>query len=345
MNYLFYDIECANSFGGAGKICTFGYVLTDENFKIITEDDVLINPNDKWDWYVLKNMLSYKKEDFDGKPSFPDEYRSIKNMLTNPNHITFGFDVINDLKFINDDCKRYNLPKIEIKSYDIQNFYRLYSGIKKRVGLFDIADILGIKYSSLSKHNSRDDAKVTMLVMKEISKKMESSSHELIDMCDKAFIDNSKQLKKTYSENLNSFASKFKRIYTRYPDREKYLSICFSDTIQENDADKRLELINLIFEKGYNYISKVSECNYYVSNAESGKRDIAYENNIKQGNYIKKITIRELSEMLKIKINRHGELEDDVNIEKDSFSLINSAFKTAIEKSGITQEEYMKKFS
>lgn len=62
MNYLFYDIECANSFGGTGKICSFGYVLTNENFEVITEDDVLINPNDKWDWYVLKNMRSLRRK-------------------------------------------------------------------------------------------------------------------------------------------------------------------------------------------------------------------------------------------------------------------------------------------
>lgn len=28
MNYLFFDIECSNCFGGRGKICEFGYMLT-----------------------------------------------------------------------------------------------------------------------------------------------------------------------------------------------------------------------------------------------------------------------------------------------------------------------------
>ena len=28
--YLFFDVECANCFNGKGKLCSFGYVLTDE---------------------------------------------------------------------------------------------------------------------------------------------------------------------------------------------------------------------------------------------------------------------------------------------------------------------------
>ena len=33
MKYVFFDIECANCFQGNGKICSFGYVITDEKLK------------------------------------------------------------------------------------------------------------------------------------------------------------------------------------------------------------------------------------------------------------------------------------------------------------------------
>ena len=29
MNYLFFDIECSNSYVESSKVCSFGYVLTD----------------------------------------------------------------------------------------------------------------------------------------------------------------------------------------------------------------------------------------------------------------------------------------------------------------------------
>ena len=44
MQYLFFDIECANCDGGNGKICSFGYVLTDENFNEIEKEDIIIDP-------------------------------------------------------------------------------------------------------------------------------------------------------------------------------------------------------------------------------------------------------------------------------------------------------------
>ena len=62
MNFLFFDIECANCFGGVGKIFSFGYVLTDEHFNILERDDILMNPDvTRWDWYVIKNMVAYDR--------------------------------------------------------------------------------------------------------------------------------------------------------------------------------------------------------------------------------------------------------------------------------------------
>ena len=42
MKYLFFDIECANCFEGKGKICEFGYVLTDEAFNEIESKEIII---------------------------------------------------------------------------------------------------------------------------------------------------------------------------------------------------------------------------------------------------------------------------------------------------------------
>ena len=44
MKYLFFDIECSNCFNGKGKVCEFGYVITDENFKIISAQDIPMSP-------------------------------------------------------------------------------------------------------------------------------------------------------------------------------------------------------------------------------------------------------------------------------------------------------------
>lgn len=33
--YLFFDIECSNGYPVSSKICSFGYVLTDNEFNVI----------------------------------------------------------------------------------------------------------------------------------------------------------------------------------------------------------------------------------------------------------------------------------------------------------------------
>ena len=59
MKYLFLDLEMANSKNG-GKICEFGYVLTNEKFEILKEENLIINPNierKSWDYYALNEIL------------------------------------------------------------------------------------------------------------------------------------------------------------------------------------------------------------------------------------------------------------------------------------------------
>ncbi len=45
-----------------GKICEFGYLITDENFNKIESAEYIINPKAPFDEYVLNNMLAYPKK-------------------------------------------------------------------------------------------------------------------------------------------------------------------------------------------------------------------------------------------------------------------------------------------
>lgn len=76
MNYLFFDIECANSNDGA-KLCEFGYVITNEKFEKITQKNILINPAAPFDEFVIKSLLNYKKEEYDNSPLLPAVYDEI----------------------------------------------------------------------------------------------------------------------------------------------------------------------------------------------------------------------------------------------------------------------------
>ena len=82
MQYLFFDLEKATSKKG-GRICEFGYVIVDENFKIIEENNLIINPNisdDDWDNYVVENLLHKTIEEYESNPKFNHYYQKISNL-------------------------------------------------------------------------------------------------------------------------------------------------------------------------------------------------------------------------------------------------------------------------
>ena len=339
MNYLFFDVECISCKGGTGKLFSFGYVLTDENFKIIEKDDIVINPDisrAEYDWYVVRKIMTYSLNEIEDKPNFASRYKEIKRLLGDSNNIVFGFDVINDILYVNDECKRYNLPKFDIKAWDVQDFYRQINGTKENKSLKKLVDEFNIDIGCFEEHNSRDDAEMTMLVAKAMCDKLAVSMSDLIKMCDKSFVQARDRKEKT---DKDLFSVKLKVLANKYPDRYTWKAICLSDTIKEDSVEDRLKLIEAIFEAGYNYETKISNCSIFVTGNSYGKRDKSCDYNIRErGLDIKKISISELSKLIKKDINENGEL-----IDYDNPFMV--ALMENLKKQGITYEEYKKQFN
>ena len=92
MNYLFFDIEGANSYGGVSKICSFGYVLTNEEFEVLEQKDILVNPRSKFN--LGPNIkLAYEKDEFKAAGDFTKHYEEIRAVLLQPDVQIFGFAV------------------------------------------------------------------------------------------------------------------------------------------------------------------------------------------------------------------------------------------------------------
>ena len=172
-NYLFFDIECANCFNGVGKMCSFGYVLVDGDFTIIDTDDVVMNPEAEFDWYLFspknKCSLSYSKDYFRAHKNFEAYYKPIKKLLETAEGRVIGFGSTNDVGFLVSACERYNLPQINFSVTDIAPILNEKEG--KKMGLSAWCEYYGIDMSNLKTHKSQDDAKMTMLLTKEFCTK------------------------------------------------------------------------------------------------------------------------------------------------------------------------------
>ncbi len=170
MNYVFFDIECANCLNGEGKMCSFGYVLADDRFNVIKKKDILMNPSAK---FMLGNAktgegikLAYPLFKFERQHTFPHYYKEIKNLLEDKNNLCFGFAVAQDVSYLSYSCRRYDLPVIDFSFFDIQKFEKLIHKRKDISGLDSLIEEYHLE--AYTYHRSDDDALMTMEVFHSI---------------------------------------------------------------------------------------------------------------------------------------------------------------------------------
>lgn len=183
--YLFFDIECANCFGGVGKMCSFGYVVVNEDWTILDEDDVVMNPETEFDWYLFdpKNgcQLAYSKDYFRAQHNFESYYSGIKKLMEASGRKIFGFSVNNDVGFLQSACERYNFPSINYACYDVATIINQANNVEKGKGLEEWCKLYNVDREGLTSHKSSDDAKMTMLLFKAFCEKTGKTMDQLVE--------------------------------------------------------------------------------------------------------------------------------------------------------------------
>ena len=169
-SYVFFDCECANTFDGVGKICSLGFVVTDDELNVIESEDVVMNPECEFDWYLFSGkgdcQLAYSKDYFRVKPNWEAYYKDIKKLLTTGNRFIAGFAVSNDVGFVNSACERYNQDYIQFRAFDVEKLLNKAYGQKKK--LKEWAEFMGVNLAKFQSHKSVDDAMMTMLCLKKV---------------------------------------------------------------------------------------------------------------------------------------------------------------------------------
>ena len=256
-NFLFFDCECANCFDGVGKICSLGYVLTDDELNVIESEDVVMNPETEFDWYLFspknKCQLAYSKDYFRSKPNFDAFYKKLKPLFSNGNTYVSGFAVANDVGFVNSACERYNRDYINFRAFDVQNLLDKTFNAKKK--LFEWAEFLECDMSALASHKSVDDAMATMLVFKKVCEK-ENKTPEQLMKDNKGFFVTTEQVALAAEERKykKEMTAKIKEYYNRRspnPLRHLYDGQKFELNKKVfSDLERALNIAKRIYEGG-----------------------------------------------------------------------------------------------
>ncbi len=166
MKYLFFDIECSVVSKNVAKICAFGYCLTDEKFNILEKEDILINPQGGFHLTDRKGtqglVLPYEYANFKKYPTFLEKAEKIYALLQDKDTLVAGHATMNDVKYLNFESHRFQLPSFAFDFADTQFVYMNVKGeFSRQFGLGAIAQELGVEFTA---HRAVDDAYATMKV-------------------------------------------------------------------------------------------------------------------------------------------------------------------------------------
>ena len=361
MEYLFFDVECANCFQGLGKLCEFGYCLTDSDFNVLEEQNFLINPNATFDRYVLKGMLHYTESEYKANPKFEAFYQTIISLLTRNDCVVVGHTVGGDAKYVGADCMRYNLDPPDFKHIDLVEIYKGVTDQKEAVALTRMCELLGVEKLE-NAHCALADAQMTMLCAKAICRSQNKSLIELIKeypRCKGELINYKQEYlqKKTHKRYIAECQKKGMVLISR--DQEKmvnifrrvvkpnkkitknklnYKRVCISYNYECFRYQNTLKLIQLIANCGAKSVAKPSKCNIFVTfDIDYGdgllycSRKEQAEKVRKEGHDVEFITIERLFELLEITPDALDKMH---NIEEDKITYLASKVPNLIKKVG-----------
>ncbi len=283
MRYLFFDIECSNCFDGIGKMCEFGYTLTDEEFNVIAKHEFPMSPGKgKNNRFHLRDrlkgsdyiVLAYDESYYYEQPEFPYFYEKIKKLLSNEDTLCFGWAISNDIQFLYGTCKRYGKEPISFDYVDVQRIADMYFKLKAQSGLKDVCErLLGkSELIGIQEHLSSDDAKMTMMVLRSIAKKEGLSSKELLKKLESAKR-NSSQFAKRYEAKMEKMAliEKNNKVYRNAlnEDHERGAVSQIGHRYRlSGDAKNKIEdmeaFIKAIHDKGGFFVKELGDADFLI---------------------------------------------------------------------------------
>lgn len=315
MRLVFFDIECASVYKTCAKICAFGYVVCDENFNILEKEDILINPKGRFNLTDRKGekgiVLPYEYSEFKKQPAFPKVYPRIKALLEDKESVVLGHAVLNDVKYLNLETRRFKLPSFKFSFADSQLFFMaLVNDYSRQFGLEHIAEELKVEFTP---HRAVDDAYATMRVVEAISKKLDCNYPELKEKL--GFIDGKIENYSITRPQTGGF-KKYKADKREQKEERSRARVAFYNNLTrkrykkggklggkvfnfsraiEDDISVSIGLVDKIYEFGGKYSQHVDDCYYYVQ--PEGDSTDRTRKAVKAGKNI--LSTDELSELLK----------------------------------------------
>lgn len=296
MNYVFFDIECANCIEGQAKICSFGYVITDAQFNVLEKEDLVVNPKAPFLLTGRKNrpfiQLAYSKTEFKKAPTFPYIYDRLKSLFNARDCLIFGYAADNDASYLRCEFERYHLPSINFSYCDLQKLHHFIETPSEQSKQISLSSAAAMYVGEVNQeiHKSDDDALLTMEVLKGLCSKTGKSASELVERypsCTAELKDNQVLVRVLEGNKLicRILGDKSDRIAPKSVNRILYLRfikhvkpsericrqvlkgkrVAIPEKYAERHYKNTLKLIQLICDHGGRYCISPQDCNTFIN--------------------------------------------------------------------------------
>lgn len=292
MKFLAFDIEAANGYQ-LSSICSIGIVIADEQFNIISRQNIWINPKTKYNLNGTRENvgidLHLDKKLLQSSPDFKQAFDLIGGLLTDKQYFVFGHAVDADVRMLNAACVRYKLPCIEFEFADSQLLYKLYKGEKDVKSLHKIACDIGVEFAE---HNSEEDAYATMLTLKYL---VDASGLTVNDLMEKyrirmgsnynfeltrpASLDgqvSKKRITQVAWDKIKAYAKTVEKTGNKYKD----VAFCFSRSLELSDNETLYKAVEKVIKNGGRYATKLAKCKFYIYGDITTEQDVARERRV-----------------------------------------------------------------
>ena len=267
MRILSYDIESTTGSHSDGSMCTFGYVISNENFDVLEQKDIVMKPLTRR--FETRVKLHYEKEYIKQQPRLPVHYEEIKQLFASAD-LVIGFSVSNDVEFLNNACELYKLPRILYNFLDVQLLYKTVNNRPNMQGLEGIANELSIDYLA---HRSDEDARVTLLLLKHLCKEQGLTVNELLrkfhitlgvnEETEVTPCTNGVYTHKEINFLISEFIDKNRRHSRRYKGGLSFKTFAFCDELRYGNVDLFRRIIKRIYELN-GKIGQIESSNVFV---------------------------------------------------------------------------------
>ena len=285
------DIESCNGQAHRASMCSFGYALAESDLTLTEQKDILINPLPKK--FMLgrpgessRIELAYPEEEFRRAPRFAGRYREIRSKIEG--RIVLGFSLGNDLKYLNNACDVFKLPRIPFFYLDVQTMYMIAKNTPQR-GLGALAAEYGIEFIP---HRSDEDARVTLEVLRALAGEY-GGLDALIDRLGIVPGENRAEgysdcySREVYEGRIGQRSRRMRfALFSGFLREQKRAEggalagkrVCFDDPIELEDVDYSRRLAAAVYASGGKYASAES-CNLFVPRGQSKRLGYVKANN------------------------------------------------------------------